>query len=410
MTSKNLHIVIIPTWMPIPGNINGIYTRDQADALIAAGNKVSIFMFRYLSFISWIKKKLKREPINNYLPGKLLTVTTYDFVNPFPTRFSTNPIETQKKAFLRFIDRKFAAYIRKYGKPDVIHHHEIADFCYITLHLSKKFNIPYVITEHSPYDPDKGHFNSYETKEERLVMIRQASERIAVSTIYQNHYEKLFGAPFITLPNLVSKEFTEKPLPAFPKPTTPFHFINVGSFLKARRQEILVRAFTAAFKDNFNFQLTIIANGPLEKEIRSLVSVLDMEKQIHLPGPKKKEEVLLAMDQANVLVVSSEMETFSVVAAESLARGNPVLSTRCGGPQDFINDSNGLICNVNDVNDMKEKLLLIYSKYPSFNNKQIAEDAKNNFSEQVVAARLEEVYRKVISLSYPLPGKNNDNQ
>lgn len=398
MTNKSLHIVIISSWMPVPGNTSGIFTRDQAEALITYGNKVSIFMFQYLSFFSWIKKKLKGLPITNYLPGRLITPLAYNFVHLFPTRFSSNPTATQKKAFLRYIEKKFLQYISEQGKPDVIHHHEIADFCYITFHLSKKFNIPYVLTEHSPYDPDKGHFNSYETKQERLDMIRQATERIAVSTYYAKWYLQLFGVPFITIPNVVSKEFTEKPLPAFPKQTKPFHFLHVGSYLKARRQNIMINAFAGAFKNNPGVQLTIVSGGgPLEKEVRDLIHELGMEKQIHLVGYKNKEEVLQIQDESNVLVVCSEMETFSVPAAEALTRGNPVLTTRCGGPEDFVNEQNGLTCAVNDIADMQEKLLTIYNRYPSFNYIKIAQEAVDRFSEKKVVFMLEEVYRKVIT-------------
>jgi len=392
MNQGKLHIVIISTWMPTPGNTSGIFTLEQTDALAASGNKVSVMMFKYFSLFSWLKKILKREALSNYIKGRMVQPIAYNFVNPTPTRFSSDPLTAQKKAFLHFAEKKFLKYIQQFGKPDIIHHHEIADYCYLTAHLSKKYNIPYVITEHSPYDPDKSHFNPYETKEERLEMIRHASARIAVSTHYQKKYEQLFGSPFITIPNLVSNEFVQKPLPVFPKQNKPFTFLNVGSFSKIKRQDILIKTFAEAFKNNVNVHLTLVGNGPLEKELRDLISSTGMEKQVYLAGYKTKQELLQITDEAHVLVVSSETETFSVAAAEALTRGNPVLSTRCGGPEDFVNEQNGMLCNVNDVADMQEKMLAIYNKYASFDHKQIARNASDQFSEQAVVKKLEELY------------------
>jgi glycosyltransferase involved in cell wall biosynthesis len=399
MPEKKLHIVIIPTWQPTPDSTSGIFTREQADALAAAGNKVSIFMYQYISLLSWLKKKLKDEPLSQWLKGKLAPTIAYNFVNFSVTRLSSNPEAAQKKAFLNYAEKQFTEYIRKNGKPDIIHHHEIADFCYITAHLSQTFGIPYVLTEHSPYTPDKIHFNPYETKEERLNMIRNASARIAVSTFYQKIYEGYFAAKFITIPNLVTADFTQS-LPASPKPTTPFHFISVGALSQVKRHDILIKAFAGAFKNNKNVNLAIIGSGSLEGNLRSLISELGMQEQIQLVGYKPKEELLLLLDKSHVLVVSSESETFSVAAVEALFRGNPVLTTKCGGPEDFITAENGLTCEVDNIPDMQAKLLEIYQIYPSFNNQQISARAKELYSEDAVVSQLEKLYRSVISPSY----------
>jgi glycosyltransferase involved in cell wall biosynthesis len=397
MKDGKFHIAIISTWVPTPNNSSGVFTREQADALVAGGNMVSLFMFQYLSLFSWLKKKMKGEPTSNWLKGKYITPIACDFINPMPTRFSAKPLEAQKNAFLKFAEKKFASYIKQNGKPDLIHHHEISDFCYITAHLSRTFGIPYVITEHSPFDPGVNHFNPYETKEERVEMIHKASARIAVSTFYKKQYERQFGVPFITIPNLVSDEFTKKTLPALPKKTNPFNFIHIGSLQKAKCQDILIKAFEDAFKSNADVHLNIVGTGTLENELKDLIASLGMEKQIHLPGYKSRVEILQLLDDSNVLVVSSEQETFSVAAAEALFRGNPVLTTRCGGPEDFITDKNGLLCNVNDVADMSEKLRRIYNTYSTYNHAQIAKDAIDLFSEQTVVNKLEELYRNIIS-------------
>jgi len=399
MAEKKTHIAIISTWFPTPANTSGVFVRDQADALIDAGNKVSVFMFQYFSPMAWLKKKLKGESLNQWIRGKNTIPFAYDFVNFSPTRFSSNPVESQKKAFLKFIAKSFTDYISKNGKPDVIHHHGVADYCYVTAYLSKQFNIPYVITEHSMFIDKVDHFTAYETKEERLEIIQHAAVRMAVSSFYAKFNSELFQAPFITMPNMINNDFANTSLPSFPKKINPFYFLNIGALSRRKRQDILIEAFTEAFKGNKEIQLIIAGNGELESDLKKLIASLGMQEQIQLPGFKEKNKVIEFLDKSHVVVISSEKESFSIAAAEALFRGNPVLTTLCKGPEDFINASNGLTCQLNDVNDMKKKLLEIYSKYSSYKHIQIAEDARKQYSEQVIARKLEDVYRQAISLS-----------
>lgn len=410
MADKKLHIAIISSWFPTPSDTAGIFASDQADALINAGNKVSVFMFQYISPMVWLKKKIKGEPLNRWLKGKYVTPLAYDFINFIPTRFYSDPNKAQKKAFLKYIEKSFKTYISTNGKPDIIHHHGVANYCYLTDFISKRFNIPYVITEHSMFLDKIDHFNSYETDEERMDMIRHASVRMAVSKFYAEHNSALFGVPFIVMPNMINNDFANIPLPAFPKKIAPFNFLNIGEYAQRKRQDLLIESFTNAFKGNRDVHLTIVGYGKLEQELKKLIASLGMNEQIHLPGYTKKNEVIQLMDKSHVIVISSEKESFSMVAAESLFRGNPVLTTRCKGPEDFINSTNGLTCEVNNITDMQNKLVDIYKKYASFNYTQIAEEVKSHFSEQVIVSRLEDLYRKVISSSSPLAGKGNGNQ
>jgi len=409
MAEKKLHIAIISTWYPTPGDTSGVFVRDQADALIDAGNKVSVFMFEYISPIVWLRKKLRNEPLNNWIRGKNVIPLAYDFVNFFPTRFSSNPNEAQKKAFLNYVEKSFSSYISKNGKPDVIHHHGVADYCYISAFISKKFGIPYVITEHSMFLDKVDHFNSYETEEERLTMIKNATCRMAVSNYYAAFNSKLFGAPFIMMPNMINNDFANIPLPTLPKKTKPFYFLNIGQLTRRKRQDILIQAFAEAFNNNKDVRLNIAGNGELEDELMQLIALLGMQEQIQLVGYKERNGIIELLDTSHVLVISSEKESFSMAAAEALYRGNPVLTTLCKGPEDFINESNGLTCQLNDITDMKNKLVEIYNRYTSFNPHQISEDARSNYSEQVIAAKLEEVYRSVI-FSSPLAKMGNGNQ
>ena len=47
---------------------------------------------------------------------------------------------------------------------------------------------------------------------------------------------------------------------------------------------------------------------------------------------------------------------------EAAACGCPVVTTRCGGPEDYIKDShNGFLVNVGDAQDMAKKIIRVLS-------------------------------------------------
>lgn len=395
MSEKKYHIAIISTWFPFADNSSGIFVRDQADAMITAGHKVSVFMFQYFSPFEWAKKALNGEPLFKWNPGKYFAPYSFNYRSLKPTRLSHDPLAAQKKDFLNYVRRKFSNYIASEGKPDLIHHHGIANYAYITAFLSKEFQIPFVITEHSMFTDHINHHNKYETQAEQIEMLRNASARITVSNYYKEFNEELFGAPFTVIPNMINNEFTEPPLPSFPKTTKPFVFLNAGQLTRRKRQDILIRSFAKAFKGNNDVQLMIVGTGELESSLKKIVSDEGIIEQVVFAGFKDRPELIRLLDAASVCVVSSEKESFSMVAAESMFRGNPVLSTRCKGPEEFINDSNGLLCEVNDIDDMAAKLREIHSRYPNYNNLDIAKYARIKFSEGAIIKQLEELYSTV---------------
>ena len=48
------------------------------------------------------------------------------------------------------VESMFDDYIKKYGKPDILHAHCAKWAGYVAMQLSKAYGVPYVITEHLP--------------------------------------------------------------------------------------------------------------------------------------------------------------------------------------------------------------------------------------------------------------------
>src|SRR5262249_12456033 len=79
------------------------------------------------------------------------------------------------------------------------------------------------------------------------------------------------------------------------------------------------------------------------RKMRKLISSLGLDSAVSLANDVDPPAVAEAMRRCAFVVVSSKRETFCSVAAESLACGTPLVITRCGGPEEFVNPDDGIM-------------------------------------------------------------------
>jgi glycosyltransferase involved in cell wall biosynthesis len=102
------------------------------------------------------------------------------------------------------------------------------------------------------------------------------------------------------------------------------------------------------------------------------------------------------MATSAVLVLPSMLESFGAVLIEALACGTPVVSTRCGGPEDIVVDEVGRLVPVGDALALSravEDVLEDPHRYPV---ERLRHYALSHFSWDIVAERILSVYRGVL--------------
>jgi len=83
-----------------------------------------------------------------------------------------------------------------------------------------------------------------------------------------------------------------------------------------------------------------------------------------------------------------------VAYIETMAMGVPVIATKCGGPEIFINDKNGLLIEVDDKNELIEAMRYMYNNVDD--RKSIATEIKEKFSSEAVAKKIIMEYRRIL--------------
>jgi len=89
--------------------------------------------------------------------------------------------------------------------------------------------------------------------------------------------------------------------------------------------------------------------------IRDRIRDLHLEKRVRLLG--WRDDIHDLMSAIDLLVISSEHESFGLTAVEALAAGTPVVSTRCGGPEEILVDGvTGLLVPAKDPEKMADAI------------------------------------------------------
>ena len=157
----------------------------------------------------------------------------------------------------------------------------------------------------------------------------------------------------------------------------------------------MIKAFKI-FKDK-PIRLLIIGEGEQRAFLNTLIADLGLEKQVVLLGLKSRQEISAYLNRSDVFVLASRGETFGVVYIEALLAGLPVIATKCGGPEDFVNDTNGLLMECEDVKGLEKALLSMYEKMDDYDGNKISSDCLQRFSPHAVAFALMAVYRQILN-------------
>lgn len=118
--------------------------------------------------------------------------------------------------------------------------------------------------------------------------------------------------------------------------------VAIGNLNREKRFDRLIDAFAIVAHERPDARLRIAGDGPLADDLRERAS-RTAGGRIEFVGRVNRIAVRELLLQADVVAVSSDVETFSVVTAEALAMGTPVVATACGGPAELIGPGAGLV-------------------------------------------------------------------
>lgn len=99
--------------------------------------------------------------------------------------------------------------------------------------------------------------------------------------------------------------------------------------------ELMLRTVAEARRAGLDLTAELIG-GPAPARLTSLIRRLGIERAVTIRGYMSHDELAQRLRRFDVFAIPSQQEGLCIAALEALACGCPVVSTRCGGPEEFV--------------------------------------------------------------------------
>jgi glycosyltransferase involved in cell wall biosynthesis len=398
MLKPKILVISSEPYLPNYNKLFSIYVLDQISLINDLNYEINFSPFSYLPirFLFSPKKKylFNSELINNrniVFSGMKKQVIPIKYRKP-------------KQVFNSLVNyglKRFELYMKVYGKPDLIHAHNCFFAGILAMQIKKKFNVPYVLTEHSSLFYGQLSLDHISLLRDVYLNANQftcVSEALRDRIVYYLD-QKSLGEEIKILPNALDPIFEEVDIIKSNKARSlnDFVFINIGNLVEVKDQELLIRSFHKAYKNILNVKLNIIGHGLLEKKLTSLIKELGLESQVFLKGYLSKNEIIKELLASNVFVLSSKFETFGIVVVEAFACGLPVLTTPCEGPKMLISDINGLMVEYHTIEALSEGLLYMSKNISRYNSTLIKKECLDKFGQTGFKKNINNIYEKILN-------------
>jgi glycosyltransferase involved in cell wall biosynthesis len=384
-----MHILIIPSSYPAEdAPLRSTFFKEQAIALKEDGNKVGVIYSetRRITGINLNTLKKNHFQVKEYVEDGINTIRLHGW-NILMMRNSLGINLWIKQSLILF-----NKYIKKYGKPDIIHVHCGLYGGIVAKLIKQQHDIPYVITEHSSivmnHLLDDYHKKllkeAYNTSDKLISVSRKLKEGMKVYTKKE----------IVVIPNIVDTAIFKYEAN---QRDSKFKFVSVCMLKSDKNIELLLRAFENAFKNNEQIGLMVIGDGPEKYKLESVAEELGIKKQVEFLGAVERKDLSKYLQKASAFALPSNYETFGVAYIEALACGLPIITTKCGGPEDFYEEKLGYIIPKGDMQSLSSAMRDMVINYDRFKKDEISKYIKEKFSKKVIVERIKKVYLEIIN-------------
>lgn len=374
-------VLIISFWNPTDQNPQqGIFIQDQAAAVCSLRENI---VFIQVNVLPSIHLKLKKNISEaKFFNNRLITINLYSIFWKF---YYVNPWLLAKIVY-RALNKTIPGI-----KPALIHSNVIFPCGIVSYLISKKTCSKMIISEHwSKADKLLKHplyrniaLKAYSKNSAIISVSEFLSGRIFKSTGHTN---------IVVIPNIVNTElFTYLPKADFDGKRLTL--TCVATWKPPKRLDLIIDAVCSFASENIcQVYLNVVGNGVQTNDLKSITTPENLHISWH--GYQDKPKIASLLQNSHIFLHASEIETFSIVTAEALSTGTPVLASDTGALPGLIHERNGILTK-NNSESWRKKLHDIANK--KYNYEAIAMENQNRFSSGTVGRAIIEVYKNTLS-------------
>jgi glycosyltransferase involved in cell wall biosynthesis len=385
------------------GDWGGIFVHEQVaslrrqgvDARVVAGDPIWLAAYTRFGFRTVKLRGLRRFGQFLAAPGpfkwtdmKGVPTHFFDYFPPPPALRGRFGAQRYARGLMRWLPA-----IRRDFRFDLVHAHTAFLDGTAASAVADATGVPIVLTEHT--GPFTAITASPAMRRVTQVAINRADIVIAVSRKLEHDVRSEVEVRDPGRIRVIGNGYDPEifsPGPAGPPDDGAVRALWIGGYLPVKQPLMLVNAFARARTRDARLRLTLVGYGVLEDAVRRRCAELGLGGAVEFHPSAGRREVAALMQRHDFLVVSSATETFGLVVIEALGCGRPVLTTRCGGPEETVGDvSRGEMVENSEL-ALAEGFVRIAGRLEEFSTVALSEYARARFSFDTIAGQVREIY------------------
>lgn len=331
---EKINILMICSWLDHEKGLGSFFV-DQAVTLSVNFNFILInfrkqkFNLRNLSQIFKIESHFYSNSIRIYyinIPSIKL------FKNTFFDRIIEN-----KATDLLFKKLKFENF-----RINLVHAQSTFDASFWAYHISVKYKLPYIITEHNQ-------FTLRNIKKSQIKKIHKVFQNSKFNLVVSDDLIRQFATngfffDFVNIGNNINENLFFPDLHHKPK---KFEIITIGAYTPVKDQLTLLNSIKKLDDTDLkNIKFTWIGinswGSNESKNVQNLIKSFCFHNiEIDIIEIASKEIIIERLKKSSLFITTSICETFGISALEAISLGIPVIATQSGGVNEFINEKMG---------------------------------------------------------------------
>lgn len=300
--------------------------------------------------------------------------------------------------------RKFQKYLLQENiSIDLVHAQSLLNAGIMAHYFYDETGIPYVFTEHNQF--------TYKN-------VTPAHKKI-IKQIFLNDFDKMvvsfdkirqlssnfLFAEYMLVGNAVDDEifkYYERN-----SNNEDFTILTIGAYSLFKDHETLLRSLQLVDEKSLNFSNKKIQfiwlgydgwgndNSVGVQKLLERFSFKNIE--VTIIAKVERKEIKNYLQNIDLFLLTSICEGMPVSVMEALACGVPVCSTRCGGVDELIDDSNGKIFQIKDAKSIANFIADFYMGKYKFENKRISEEFIKKWGKEQFKNKIGVIYNRMIT-------------
>jgi glycosyltransferase involved in cell wall biosynthesis len=334
-----LRVLIVATWYPSGSTMGGTFVADQVDALRSRFDVAVVAPERS----GWRKFSVHQLRSTQRAPG--------DTYRPIARAWIPRLPGPAGRAYEAAVERAYRYSVQEVRRPDIIHAHVTFPGGFAAAKVGQRHGIPVVLTEHQ--SEFATHLGSRYAEEAAGWTLRHVSRVIAVSPSLREEILRFSpGCRVDVVGNVIDTEFFApgsgaRGLPRV-SPERPLRILTIGLNAPIKGVDVLLEAMRLLADGDLSVELVVAGDGPSRAGLQDRCRRLGLEDRCRFVGSLSRPDIRKWLHWCDLYVSASRYETFGVAIAEALACARPVVVTRSGGPESFVEPEFGVVVEPGD--------------------------------------------------------------